>query len=182
MFPLYSHRHGNPKVTGTLASRGRLCDRAGNPKMEIPAKGCVQDQGVRNVKKQVWGGVYIDARNERRRGGKSGMGAPKNGKKAFGEALWFRIERGYGAIEPDRKPVFQIHPRVRCHRQVESDVQCEVFFYHCINNHLNKGVFVKYASASMDFPQDLEDFFEQFIAEFVEYKKEEAVKRPEIKR
>ena len=86
VFPVYSHRHGNPKVTGILAKGGRLRERAGNPKMARSSKGSVQDQGVRNDKKQVRGRVYIDATNERRRGGNSGMGAPKDGRKASGEA------------------------------------------------------------------------------------------------
>ena len=76
----------DPKVTGVLASRSRLRERARNPKMARPAKTYLLYQGVRNGKKQVRGGVYIEVRNERVRGGSS-MGAPKDDQKVSGEAF-----------------------------------------------------------------------------------------------
>ena len=70
-----------------MAKGGRLREREGNPKMARPSKGNVQDQGVRNDKKQVRGRVYIDATNERRRGGNSGIGAPKGWQKSFWRSI-----------------------------------------------------------------------------------------------
>ena len=83
---MYSQRHGNPKVTGVLASGSRLRERASNPKMARPAKRYLLYQGLRKLKNQVRGGLYIEVRNERGRGGSS-MGAPKDGQKVSGEAF-----------------------------------------------------------------------------------------------